>query len=411
MKTIDTGVTGKRTTRRTAVAAALFAACLALAPALWAAGTPSVAVADQAVKDGTVTIGQVVSDGPGWIVIHTEAGGGPGPVTGYAAVKDGANANVVVKIDPNSATPRLFAMLHADAGAVGTYEFPGADKPVMVDGKMVVPPFTVTGLAARVVVKDQVPKADTVTIAEVLSNGPGWLVVHTDANGSPGPVIGYAPVPNGLTRDLSVKIDATKTTAMLHAMLHTDAGTVGTYEFPGADKPITVDGKMVSPAFSSTPLGISASGPVVDGVVNRGEYTYTRDFGALALSVSRTAETLILAVVGKTTGWVAVGTGAQKMDGATIFIGFVDKDGKVQFKPQIGQGRTHKDTTPDVASTIAASVMKETGGSTTLELALKSAAYIVKGQDSLDLILAVGPEDSFFPRHTFRTPLSITLAK
>jgi len=408
MKAMDPG---KNMVRRTAVVAALFAACLALAPALWAAGTPSVAVAGQAVKDGTVTVAQVVSNGQGWIVIHADANGGPGPVTGYAAVKDGANADVVVKIDATRATPVLYAMLHTDAGTVGTYEFPGADKPVVVDGKMVSPPFTVTGLAARVVVKDQMPKAGTVTVAEVLSSGPGWLVVHTDANGSPGPVIGYAPVPDGLTRNLSVTIDTTKATPVLYAMLHSDAGTVGTYEFPGADKPVMVDGKMVSPPFSSATLGISPSAPVADGVVNQGEYVFTKDFGALAMSVSRTADSLFLAVVGKTTGWVAVGTGAQRMDGATIFIGFVDNDGKVQFKAQAGQGHTHKDTTQDVASTVAASAMKETGGATTLELALKSDAYIVKGQDSLDLIVAVGPQDAFSPYHTFRTPLSIKLVK
>ena len=32
--------------------------------------TPSVTVEDQAIVDGTVTAASVVSDGPGWIVIH-----------------------------------------------------------------------------------------------------------------------------------------------------------------------------------------------------------------------------------------------------------------------------------------------------------------------------------------------------
>jgi hypothetical protein len=406
---MNISATSIRMTPRLAIAAALIAASLTLAPSLWAA--PAVTVADQPVKDDTVTIAQVVSSGAGWIVIHDDANGGPGPVTGYAAVKDGVNTNVVVKIDSYSATPRLYAMLHTDAGVVGTYEFPGADKPVMVDGKMVSPAFTVTDLDARVVVKDQMPRDGAVTIAEVLSNGPGWLVVHIDANGAPGPVIGYAAVPDGLTRNLVVKIDTSKATPVLYAMLHTDAGKIGTYEFPGADKPVMVDGKMVSPPFSSAALGISMTAPVVDGVVNLGEYAFTKDFGPLALSVSRTADTLFLAVVGKTTGWVGVGTGAQRMDGATIFIGFVDNDGKVQFKPQVGQGHTHNDTTQEVMNTITASSMKESGGATTLELALKSAAYIAKDQDSLDLIVAVGAEDSFSPHHMFRTALSITLAK
>jgi hypothetical protein len=224
-------------------------------------------------------------------------------------------------------------------------------------------------------------------------------------------VVGHAAVPDGLTRDLAVKIDAAKATAVLYAMLHVDAGTVGAYEFPGADKPVMVDGKMVSPPFSSVALGTVSAAPVVDGIVAPGEYAFTKDFGPLAFSVSRTADTLFLAIVGKTTGWVAVGMGSQRMDGATIFIGFVDKDGKVQLKPQAGQGHSHSDTTPAVAETVTASAMKESGGVTTLEIALKSAAYVAKGQDSLSVILAVGPDDSFSPRHTFRTPFSVALAK
>ncbi|HUI72429.1 MAG TPA: hypothetical protein VL354_18060 [Spirochaetia bacterium] len=222
---------------------------LLAAASTWAA--PSVTVSNQAVKDDTVTISQVVSDGPGWIVIHKEEGGGPGGVVGYAAVKDGVNSNVVVKIDSYTATPKLFAMLHTDKGMVGKYEFPGADIPVMLNGEMVNPAFTVSDLDARVTVKDQKIKMSTVTIGEVLSNGPGWLVIHADSKGEPGPVIGYAAVPDGLTRNLSVKINVSHATKVLYAMLHTDAGVVGKYEFPGPDVPVMVDEKMVSPAFKA----------------------------------------------------------------------------------------------------------------------------------------------------------------
>lgn len=213
--------------------------------------SPSVFVSDQAVKDDTVTIAKVVSDGPGWMVIHKEAGGAPGAVVGYAAVKKGTNENVAVKIDAYSATPTLYAMLHRDLGLVGTYEFPGADLPAMANGAMVSPPFKVTDLDPRVSVKDQTIKDSTVVIDEVLSNGPGWLVVHSEAKGGPGPVIGWAAAPDGLSRGLSVKIDTRKATPTLFAMLHSDSGKVGTYEFPGPDLPVMVDGKMVSPPFKA----------------------------------------------------------------------------------------------------------------------------------------------------------------
>jgi hypothetical protein len=119
---------------------------LVVATVAFAQVTPSVTVNDQAIQDSTVTIAQVVSDGPGWIVIHADQDGAPGPVVGHAAVSDGENNNVVVTIDTAQGTSTLYAMLHMDAGTVGTYEFPGADGPVTVEGQVVTPSFTVTGL-------------------------------------------------------------------------------------------------------------------------------------------------------------------------------------------------------------------------------------------------------------------------
>jgi heme/copper-type cytochrome/quinol oxidase subunit 2 len=100
-------------------------------------------VDNQAVTDGKVVVARVVSSGPGWIVIHTQADGKPGPVIGYSAVRSGVNENVVVVVDSKKVTPNLYAMLHADVGTVGSYEFPGADAPVFVGGVMVNVPFAV----------------------------------------------------------------------------------------------------------------------------------------------------------------------------------------------------------------------------------------------------------------------------
>lgn len=134
-----------RSRRVTALSLAV-AVFLVAATVAFAQVTPSVTVDDQAVQDGTVTIAQVVSDGPGWIVIHADQNGAPGPVVGHAAVSDGENNNVVVTIDTASATSTLYAMLHMDAGTVGTYEFPGADAPVSAEGQPVMVSFSVTGL-------------------------------------------------------------------------------------------------------------------------------------------------------------------------------------------------------------------------------------------------------------------------
>jgi hypothetical protein len=150
---------------------------------------------------------------------------------------------------------------------------------------------------------------------------------------------------------------------------------------------------------------------MVDGVVNPDEYSFTQNFGDLTLYVNRTADALYLGAVGNTTGWVSVGLGSLKMDGATIFIGYVGADGKVQFKPQAGSGHSHKDVGGDVSGTIISYAMKETGGKTTLEIALRSAAYVKAGQSALQIIYAEGTEKSFTPRHMMRGALSLALAK
>ena len=58
-------------------------------------------VADQELgENGTVTITSVTSDTVGWLVIHAQADGKPGPILGSAPVAAGENSDVVVEIDP-----------------------------------------------------------------------------------------------------------------------------------------------------------------------------------------------------------------------------------------------------------------------------------------------------------------------
>jgi plastocyanin len=134
------------------------------APAMTAA-MPSVSVADQPIKDDTVTVAKVVSNGPGWIVIHADKNGAPGPVLGYTAVKDGENTDVAVKLAAEGRTETLYAMLHTDAGKVGTYEFPGADVPVAMNGMVVTPAFKVNGGASQGAAPSQATAASQGAVA------------------------------------------------------------------------------------------------------------------------------------------------------------------------------------------------------------------------------------------------------
>lgn len=220
---------------------------------------PAVTVTDQEYDGTAVVVADVVSVGDGWMVIHNEENGILGPPIGFTQVKNGANKDVKVQIDPAQATPVLYAMLHVDAGAVGKYEFPGADVPVMFDGQMVSPPFNATKSHAAgsvvtpaIVVENQVVKEGKVIINEVDTNEPGWIAIHIQGpDGQLGKDIGYSAVKPGKNSNIVVTVDPSFVTPVMYAMLHTDAGEVGIYEFPGPDEPQTINEVMIAPAFST----------------------------------------------------------------------------------------------------------------------------------------------------------------
>ena len=163
--------------------------------------------------------------------------------------------------------------------------------------------------------------------------------------------------------------------------------------------------------FAQAKLARSTNSIIINGVVKPSDYSFSQTFDELTVYVNRTAKALDLAVVGDTTGWVGVGLGSLKMDGSTIFIGFVSSSGKVQFKPALGSGHSHQDAGAGVSATIISYAMKQADGKTTLQLALKPAAYIKPGQSALQIIFAVGTERSFIPRHEYRGSLSLALAE
>ncbi len=223
---------------------------------------PSVTVNDQEYDGKSVVVADVVSAGPGWIAIHSQVDNNIGPAIGFAKVNDGDNKSVTVNVDPAQVTPTMYAMLHTDAGTVGKYEFPGPDVPVLVQAEMIVPAFTAkthneagggSGVKPVVVVNDQEVVNGKVTIAQVDSPGPGWVAIHIQGEGGePGVDIGFSHVEPGSNKNVIVTVDPKRVTPIMYAMLHMDAGEVGTYEFPGSDGPQEVDGQMIAPPFSST---------------------------------------------------------------------------------------------------------------------------------------------------------------
>ena len=104
-------------------------------------------------------------------------------------------------------------------------------------------------------VSDQLSLDGTVTVDSAYSEGPGFVVIHIDNNGSFGPVAGWAAIPPGHSHNITVEIDTAMATPTLYAMLHVDTGEVGVYEFgqvEGADGPVTADGAPIAPPFNAT---------------------------------------------------------------------------------------------------------------------------------------------------------------
>src|SRR4051812_43108199 len=121
------------------VLVALFA-LLPVAGAAPAAQTPSgtVDAADQAIVDGSIVVASITAGQDGWIVAHVDENGAPGRVIGKTAVKTGDSKDVKIKLSEDvPAGGKLWPMLHIDAGTIGTYEFPGPDAPVVVNGNVV----------------------------------------------------------------------------------------------------------------------------------------------------------------------------------------------------------------------------------------------------------------------------------
>lgn len=216
-------------------------------------------VDDQFAKESKkVMITSVLAQEDGYIVIHS--GADKSPAIGSAPIKAGLNANVEVDLSGADAaliTDNLSAMIHIDAGTIGTYEFPGADVPARLGEAISNEPFATV---ETVRVMDQALSKDgTLTVPSVLSAKDGWMVIHSSAEGFP--VIGYAPVKAGLNLNVAVKIDdPSKVTEEVLAMLHVDAGTAGTYEFPGADVPVKdAAGNTIAPRFKTTGMAMMMS--------------------------------------------------------------------------------------------------------------------------------------------------------
>ena len=151
-------------------------------------------------------------------------------------------------------------------------------------------------VTGSITVSDQTGDGTTVVVDSVTITGAdGFVVVHADGGGSPGAVIGHAPITEGTSTDVSVTLDQALTAdATVWPMLHEDAGEPGTYEFPGADGPVmNEDGVVVAPLSYTVDADagtLPRTGPASAGAIALGAAVVV-SAGLLLLSARRPSAT------------------------------------------------------------------------------------------------------------------------
>ena len=252
-----------------ALAVLVISACGGSNPSTQPQPTPAIDAVNQSLSQlNRVVVAEAVADAPGWVVIHDQSGGMLGAVLGHTGVPKGTSTAIAVDLSRNIVDGEtLYAVLHDDDGQVGVFEYPGGDMPVMeTGGGMVERSFTVSTEAQvhpSITANAQSLSnlSTVVTVAQALSVGPGWVTIHEDAAGSPGAVIGYTRVVSGSHSNVAVTLDRPALDGeTLHAMLHIDAGVLGTYEFPGPDVPAQNAGVTVMDPFV---VSVAAGTPAV----------------------------------------------------------------------------------------------------------------------------------------------------
>lgn len=107
----------------------------------------------------------------------------------------------------------------------------------------------------QIIVGDQPVQNSVVTIDVATIDDPGWIAIHAVSDGKPEEIIGTQSINEGVNNDVIVDIDPARLTPELMAMLHTDDGQLGVFEFPGPDAAIQQDGSPVTDTFSILWLG------------------------------------------------------------------------------------------------------------------------------------------------------------
>ncbi len=258
-----------------------------------------ITVRDQDLSTSIAVIDSVTASQESWVVLYKAPDFTFENLVGYAPVHEGLNqgVKVVVSLPKINHAPMLWAVLQADNGTPGVFEWglkgrAYNDAPITVDGKVSMAQFatsaaslpafltTVSGgaspskpMAAHITLQNQDLASGIILVDEVTIPQDGWIVFYRNPNLTSGEIVGYAPVYQGTNTNVKVTIDTVKAgdAPVLWAQLHTDGGKLGVFEWGYQntlmnDWPLIQDNQYVRASFSTS--GEAAPTATTQGNVN-----------------------------------------------------------------------------------------------------------------------------------------------
>ncbi len=122
----------------------------------------------------------------------------------------------------------------SDGAATTTTDGAGGETTAASSDGDAAPPTTPASITAE----DQTSDGSTIVVASITLPAPGFIAVHGDAGGSPGPVIGHSDLlPAGESTDVSITLDEALTASgPVFPMAHIDINDNGVYEFNPPDE-------------------------------------------------------------------------------------------------------------------------------------------------------------------------------
>jgi hypothetical protein len=162
--------------------------------------------------------------------------------------------------------------------------------------------------------------------------------------------------------------------------------------------------------------------PTLDGVIDPDEYDFTATFGGgnFVLHWKIDTDTILMAMVGKTSGWVTIGFDPDnRMQGADMIFGWVTGAGVARVVDAYATGPTGphpKDTDQGGTSDVLCFGGSESGGKTIIEFKRllstddKKRDKPIPTNGELTIIWALGPDDDFDSQHSERGAGTINFA-